>query len=92
MVKSVYLSTGRFDEAEDKERYEKELEEVGHQIRRGENICYDEAELARLLAQKHLVERIPARVVWTAIGRFFLPGLVFLVLLLAIWYLLRLLR
>lgn len=92
MVKSVYLSTGRFDQAEEKECYEKELDAVGQRIGAGESYCYDEAELARLLSQKRLVEKIPARAVWAAIGRLLLPGVLLVIVLVIVMLVLRSLR
>ena len=48
LVKSVYLSIGRFEKVEDQEAYRKILETTGEAIRSGEHPGFDEAEIERL--------------------------------------------
>jgi hypothetical protein len=47
-VKTLYLSTLRFEGECDKQRYAIELDDVAKRIKRGETIDYDAAELDRL--------------------------------------------
>ena len=82
LVRSVYLSTGRYDDNADKELYRRSLTDVSHQIRRGVEADYDEAELARLREQRRLVNSVPMRAVWGAVFRLFLPALLVIVVLL----------
>lgn len=92
LVKSVYLSTGRFTEARDKVRYRMELDRIGAAIEANEQPIFAESELARLRAQKALIERIPPSAAWNAVLRLFLPAAGFLILLFGVAYLIRLLR
>lgn len=89
LVRSVYLSTGRYDDERRQRRYREELKGYAARIERGEAIEYDPAEMQRLREQKAAVEAFsPAR----ALFRIFLPGLLFLGALLVIWLALRALR
>ena len=65
LVRSVYLSTGRFhdDEAE-QERYANQLKDVSELIRRGEEPEFDPAELSRLRQQYHDVRSVTLRAVF----------------------------
>ena len=54
LVKSVYLSTDRFDESEDQERYGLELEQLAASLRSGTPIVYVQSELDRLDEQRRL--------------------------------------
>jgi hypothetical protein len=89
LVKSVYLSTGRYDDDSKRQEYAGELEVLGSRISKGQPIEFDDEELARLLAQKRLVESVPMRAVWGAIFRTFFPGIIFLLILFAIVFVLR---
>ena len=89
LAKSVYLSTGRFSENDEKEQYARQLDDLGQRIANGESIEYEHGELNRLRAQKVYFESVPMRVVWGAVGRLFLPGIVFLLILVVVWFLLR---
>jgi hypothetical protein len=90
LVKSVYLSVGRFDDGDDRRRYREELDELGARIRAGESPAFDEAELERLRKQKRLVESVPASAVWGAVFRLFLPVIIVVAVLVIIVILRRL--
>lgn len=81
MVKSVYLSTGRFQEAEDIKAYEKELDVLASKLRNKESIEFDEEELARLSQQRADVLSVPPSAAWKVLFRFFLPSLIFIAVL-----------
>ena len=92
LAKSVYLSAGRFEDAARQAAYERELDKVGMALSQGQSITYDKPELERLLEQKRTLERIPALAPWGAVARFFLPAVILLLVIAAIWLLLRVLR
>jgi hypothetical protein len=86
LVKSVYLSTGRFNDAKLQDAYRAELEVFSQQIRTGHRIEFDSAELARLAAQKDLVRSISFwRVVWTVVWMFWPHLLIVSIFLFALW-------
>lgn len=89
LVKSVYLSLGRFEDAADRAAYREELDDIGQRIRAGESVIFDEEVLQRLKAQKRLVESVPLSAVWFAVLRLFLPAIGGLLVLLAILLILR---
>lgn len=74
MVKSVYLSVGRFDEPEAHDKYEHELDEISAQLQSGAAISFDPAELQRLDEQRQMVESVTRGQVYGALFRFLLPG------------------
>ena len=92
LIKSVYLSAGRFSEPDRKTRYRAELEKVAAAMEQGHQPTFEEAELIRLKAQKDFVERTTPSAAWRAVLRFFLPAIVLLTLLYGVAYLLRNLR
>ncbi len=92
MLRSVYLSSARFEEAGDKRRYELELDQVACMIARGEMLPFDDAELNRLRIEKRAVDAVPSRRVWCALARLFIPAMMLLGLLWLIWLTLRSLR
>jgi hypothetical protein len=85
LVKSVYLSLGRFDDASRHEAYSKELEALARDIKAGRPLALDPAELERLRSQLGQVRSVPASAVWGALFRFLLPGIVVFGILIAIW-------
>jgi hypothetical protein len=95
LVKSVYLSTGRFvtgsetdEEEERKAQYAAELDDLARALRSGKQVNYDPDELARLSAQYRLMKSVPRRAIWGAVFRTFLPAFALgAVLLLAILFL-----
>ncbi len=90
LVKSVYLSLGRYEDDADIRRYEGELVLMGRALREGDKLIdYDPEELSRLRAQKQLLDSIPPSAVWGAVFRLFLPAVIFLGVL---WFLVYLLR
>lgn len=90
LVKSVYLSLGRYEDEDDRHRYREELALMGRALREGgDPIDYDLAELSRLLAQKRLLDSIPPSAAWGVLFRFFLPAVIFLGILWLVVYLLR---
>lgn len=89
MVKSVYLSTARFNALADRRRYERELDKVSEAIRRGAPVDFDAVELSRLASQRHFVESVRTRHVLLYLLRVFLPGIVILALIWAIYALVK---
>lgn len=89
LLKSVYLSAGRFSEPDKKKRYRSELDRIAVSIEQGKQPTFDEVELLRLKAQKALVGSVPTSVVWRAVLRFFLPAIGLLILLFGLAYLIR---
>jgi hypothetical protein len=83
-VRSVYLSTGRYEDPADQEYYALQLPQLAASIRSGQPVEFEAAELDRLRDQKRLVESVPLRAVWGAVFRLFLPGLL---LIAGIWLL-----
>lgn len=92
LAKSVYMSIGRYETQIDKDRYHLELEKMAQEIRKGTRIDYDKKELNRLLHQKQIVDSISLFTVVKTAFRIFLPGILFLGLLVAVYFLFRLLR
>jgi hypothetical protein len=89
LVRSVYLSTGRFDDFDEGEAYREELAGIALQIQAGQAPSFDEADLARLREQRAHVLQVKPRFVAGALARLFLPALLFLA---ALWGLVFLLR
>ena len=83
LVRSVYLSVGRYRDVQVQERYTQDLTQIRAQIRNGQAVEFDEAELDRLRKERVKLESVPAHAVWMALLRFFLPALLFLGLLFA---------
>ena len=88
-VKSVYLSIGRFEDDDARDRYSVELAKIGKAIGRGESVEFDEDELERLLQQKQDAESVTVFDVVSIIFHLFLPIVAFLV---SMWGLLLLAR
>jgi hypothetical protein len=91
LIKSVYLSTQRFDDDEEEkiERYWKELDRVSASMRAGEPPSFDPTEMARLRAQLKLYQSVPMSSVWGAVFRLFRPVIIAIVI---IWGLIVLFR
>ena len=93
LVRSVYLSAGRFDDERAADAYRRELDSLGAVLRAGKTIAFDPDELMRLRMQKAAVGGIPPSAVWEAILlKLFLPAALFVGALLGLGYLLRSLR
>jgi hypothetical protein len=92
LVRSVYLSVGRFDDEASADAYRRELDSIGATLQKGQTISFDEDELIRLRAQKRTFESIPVSAVWrTIVMRILLPAVLFIGGLFALPYLVRLL-
>lgn len=89
LVKSVYLSTGRFNEQSKKEQYIEDLLKCSRDIKDGGSIEYDPRELFRLRAQKEALNGIPISEAWRSVARLFLPVLLLVPILLIIFLLRR---
>ncbi|MGE5194243.1 MAG: hypothetical protein ACM3U2_17255 [Deltaproteobacteria bacterium] len=89
LVKSVYLSTGRFENPEQHDKYRHELEAIGEQLCAGQSIEFDREELARLAAQHELVQSVPFVALLGAVTRLFLPAIAFIGVLFAIGWMIR---
>lgn len=89
LVKSVYLSTGRFDAPEDRAAYREELKRASSELAAGTPVQFDERELERLRHERAAVNQVPLRAVYGALGRLFLPAVLFLAVLYGLIFLLR---
>jgi len=92
LIRSIYLSTGRFEDPEEAAAYREELDHVAEAIRAGLAVSYDESELMRLRARAAAFTSIPSSAVWGAVFRLFLPAIAVVGLLLLATRLLRFLR
>lgn len=77
LVKSVYLSVGRFDADDEKKLYRKALTDMSRDIEDGKSIRYDKTEILRLTKQKSMMEKIPWFAPWIAVGELFLVPAIF---------------
>ena len=89
MVRSVYLSVGRYDDPAEQERYSQELVLVKRAIREGGTINYELAELQRLRDQLHSVRSVSSAAIFGALFRLFLPAILFLAALYLLLYIIR---
>jgi hypothetical protein len=74
MLRSVYLSTVRFDEPSEQRRYANELDHISDDIRNGRQINFEPEELRRLLVQKRVAESVRTRDVLWFLARIFAPA------------------
>jgi hypothetical protein len=81
LVKSVYLSEGRFEDPDEQERYRTELQHMAEELSAGHPIIFEPDELRRLLEQKRLVESIRPAAAFKALFKYFLPVILFVVVL-----------
>ncbi len=89
LVRSVYLSTARFEAPDERRAWAATLDAVAARIEAGTPPEFGDGELRRLRAQRDAVRRVPASAVWRAVLRLFLPALVFLAILFGAVLLLR---
>jgi hypothetical protein len=89
LVRSVYLSTGRFEEPDDQTSYIPELSRLAGIIQSGLPIEFDAAELSRLSSQQRNFVSVPWSAAWGAIFRFFLPALLLIAALCLLRFLLK---
>jgi hypothetical protein len=90
LVKSVYLSAGRFDPSKSPESYQAELQTLANTLSSGGAVEYTPSELIRLESQLRSFRAVPTRTVWGAVGRLFLPAAIVLAALAALVFALRL--
>lgn len=81
LVKSVYLSSGRYEDQEKQKKYMHELDNIGELIKNGQSPSFDSDDLERLREQKHDVESISLLTVFKTLFRLFLPAIIFLAIL-----------
>lgn len=88
-VRSLYLSTGRFDGVRKGGRgYREELDRIGAAIQAGSAPAFETAELERLRDELG----VPASAVWRYLFRLFLPAIIFIAILFAIGKFFRVLK
>lgn len=75
LVKSVYLSLGRYDTQSERSQYAHELERIAQQIRIGHSPIFDAVELVRLQKQRLDVETVDDLGVLRYLIHFLLPGI-----------------
>lgn len=86
LVKSVYLSVGRYEDDARRDAYRVELDQVRRELEAGTPPVYDDQELARLEAQRRLTESVTRGELARYLGRVLLvPVLVVGAGLLALW-------
>ena len=84
LVRSVYFSTGRFDDEEDAARYERVLDDHARTIRGGGSVEVDSIEYARLAKQQDAVQTVGWRKILGLFWGVFRPAVIFLLALLAL--------
>lgn len=84
LVKSVYLSIGRYDAPAKQMEYRYELQKLAKQIREGNIVAFDSVEIIRLQKQKIEVETVSDLGGVRYLTKVFLPGFLFLLLLLGV--------
>jgi hypothetical protein len=89
LVKSVYLSVGRFEDGDDQARYATQLIDLSSALRAGGSVEYVSSELSRLSQQLTQVRSVSPSAAWGTVARLFLPALLFLALLWGVVWLLR---
>lgn len=89
LLKSVYLSLGRYDTPNEQSGYALELVALAERLRRGEEIEYDGDDLRRLQKQKGEVEHVSYAGVAYLLFRIFIPGLLFLLVLVGVLLILK---
>ena len=89
LIRSVYLSVGRYAEIQEQEAYRQTLGEMAARIENGESITIATNEAARLKLQLVQVRNLPANAPWGAVARMFAPALLTLVVLLLVFIVLR---
>lgn len=91
-VKSVYLSVGRFEDGDERRQYRKDLGSIRDAIRSGTAIKFEENEMGRLKQQRQTFRATSTVSAWKAVLKLFFPAVLTLAGLLALVFLLRLLR
>ncbi len=89
LVKSVYLSSGRFDSQSNKEKYEEQLNSYSVRLRSGLSVEYDQAEIERLDAQLTEVEMFDENLILKYLFRVFFPGILLLLFLIGVLMILK---
>ena len=89
LVKSVYMSSERFDSAAARRDYDNKLHIYAQRIGTGVNIDYDPREIERLRMQLAEVESIDDRSLMRYLWNAFFPGILFVVILVGILIVLR---
>ena len=89
LLKSVYLSVGRFDDFDEQTEYRKELAVLAERLRAGMPIEFDARELARLAEQRDLVRSVKLISVLAELVRMFMPHLLVIGLLLFTLWMVR---
>jgi hypothetical protein len=84
LVKSVYLSVGRYDSPAEQSQYKYELKKLAKQIHEGNEIAFDSVDITRLQKQKIEVESVGDLGVLRYLAKVFFPGLLFLFILLGV--------
>jgi len=89
LLKSVYLSLGRYDTPDEQSRYALELVTLAEQLRRGEEIEFDGDDLRRLQKQKGEVEHLSYAGTTYLLFRIFFPGILLLLILIGVLVILK---
>jgi hypothetical protein len=71
LVKSVYLSTGRYDDQTCKDKYRNELSRISEDIRSGFPIIYEKSDVIRLNDQMNSVNTVKWYSPWIVVAEFF---------------------
>jgi hypothetical protein len=92
LVKSIYLSLGRYDDWSEHRSYSRVLETLAQDLKAGRPVTFDEQELARLENQLRVLRSVPSSAPWIALAKLFAPAVLILFALTLIVWLLRSLR
>jgi len=88
-VKSVYLSSGRFDSESEKKNYDEKLNEYSERLRSGLSIEYDEDDIVRLHKQLAEVEGFDDNSILSYLFRVFFPGILLVLFLIGVLLILK---
>lgn len=69
LVKSVYLSTGRYDDQMHKNIYRNDLSKISKEIRSGFSIYYEDSDIIRLKNQMNAVNIVKWYMPWISVAK-----------------------
>lgn len=90
MTKSVYLSTLRFNDPAEQERYAEVLDRLAADIRSGKRVEFIADEMNRLRLQKRLVDAVKTRHIFLFLAKMFAPAVGIIALLWSIYAIVQL--
>lgn len=89
LVKSVYLSSGRFDSESEKEHYDDVLNSYSKRLRSGLSVEYDQADIERLTMQLTEVEAFDDKSILNYMFRLLFPVILLVLFLIGVLLVLK---